>query len=313
MFNDSTNVIIAIAIHDGVYLVDFSVQTVDLTTRPTNEDRISDYVIEKLGKYRQNNTVKLIGAGLPYDLMKRSPRLCSRLWLDLDVVPISIVPRVEEHEDETDRNFWDSKLVDEQADSMARKCIMTFGPSLAPLLQVGFRGLVEVDEGFQVRLLTASDYEKTCSKATWDATMKYISSLKASKTKIAFFSSTPQGGGVALMRHALVRFAKVMGVDLCWYLCTITACLVNELTQWFRYVPKPRPGVFRITKTMHNILQGVSTADEVISAKEKNDLVGWIHENAERYWLSPGGPLRPPDEGGADVIIVSVLRVWCIL
>lgn len=46
--------------------------------------------------------------------------------------------------------------------------------------------------------------------------MKFATDLKKNGTKIAFFSATPQGGGVALMRHALVRFAKTIGVDLTW-------------------------------------------------------------------------------------------------
>jgi hypothetical protein len=46
--------------------------------------------------------------------------------------------------------------------------------------------------------------------------MAFAASLKKSNKKIAFFSSTPQGGGVALMRHALVRFAVLLGVDLKW-------------------------------------------------------------------------------------------------
>jgi hypothetical protein len=46
--------------------------------------------------------------------------------------------------------------------------------------------------------------------------MVFVKSLKEHGTKIAFFSSTPQGGGVALMRHALVRLAKLLGVDLTW-------------------------------------------------------------------------------------------------
>ena len=209
---------VAIAIHDGVYLVDFCVQPIDLSTKQTSQDGIADYVIEKIENFQKNNGCKFIGAGIPYDLMKKSPKLCSRLWLELDVVPISIAPQLEGHQMDTkESTFWDSKLVDEQADSMARKCIMNFGPSLAPLLQVGFRGLVEVDAGFQARLLTTDDYERSCGANTWGATMKYITSLMQKKTKIAFFSSTPQGGGVALMRHALVRFAKVMGVDLAWY------------------------------------------------------------------------------------------------
>lgn len=46
--------------------------------------------------------------------------------------------------------------------------------------------------------------------------MKFVDSLKAKGIKIAFFSSTPQGGGVALMRHALVRLSKLLGVNLTW-------------------------------------------------------------------------------------------------
>ncbi len=70
-------------------------------------------------------------------------------------------------------------------------------------------------------------------------------------------------------------------------------------------VPKPRPGVFRITKNIHNILQGVSHPDQRISAEEKQAIIDWITENANRYWFSEGGPLRSPEEGGADVVIVS--------
>ena len=70
-------------------------------------------------------------------------------------------------------------------------------------------------------------------------------------------------------------------------------------------VPKPRPGVFRITKNVHNILQGVSHPDQRISADEKKSILDWITENANRYWFSEGGPLRPPEEGGAHVVIVS--------
>lgn len=72
-----------------------------------------------------------------------------------------------------------------------------------------------------------------------------------------------------------------------------------------RYVPKPKPGVFRITKTNHNILQGVAQPDERITEEQKKSLGDWIRENAERYWLPRGGPLSSMSEGGADVIIVD--------
>jgi hypothetical protein len=46
--------------------------------------------------------------------------------------------------------------------------------------------------------------------------MKFATSLRKADKKIAFFSSTPQGGGVALMRHSLVRLANLLEVDLKW-------------------------------------------------------------------------------------------------
>lgn len=56
---------------------------------------------------------------------------------------------------------------------------------------------------------------------------------------------------------------------------------------------------------MHNILQGVSEPGQRLSKGEQESITGWIQDNAERYWLSEGGPLRPADEGGADIIVVS--------
>jgi hypothetical protein len=191
---------------------------------------------------------------------------------------------------------------------------------LVPLLQVGWRGVVEIDAGFRAHLGTIEDYKNTCSQASWETMMFYAKKLQANKTKVAFFSSTPQGGGFALMRHALVRFSRLIGVDLTWYVTWIPIPC-SLLDQGFLFcchkltgritVPKPRPGVFRITKNVHNILQGVSRPDQRISAKEKAAIIDWITENANRYWLSEGGPLRPPEEGGADIIIVS--RPLCLL
>lgn len=149
---------------------------------------------------------------------------------------------------------------------------------------------MNVDVAFHTRLLTIEDFQGTCGNRTWEATMKFVKELKGKGTKIAFFSSTPQGGGVALMRHALVRFAKTLGVNLLWY------------------CPKPKPGVFRITKTIHNILQGVSKPEERISADDKQQITDWIQDNATRYWFSKGGPLRRPEEGGADVIMVRLSK-----
>lgn len=284
VFSDDHTAVVALAIHDTIYLTDFSVKHIVLDDAlKLGEDLIADYIISEVEKYEHEHFVKFIGAGLPTTLKYMSQTLCSRLWLELDIVPIVMRPDDENKE----KTFWDVKRVDEQADSMARKCIMYFGPSLVPLLQVGFRGIVQTDAGFRAHLTTVQNHKDTCGSATWDTMFTYAKQLRQKKTRVAFFSSTPQGGGVALMRHALVRFARLMGVDLKWY------------------VPKPRPGVFRITKNIHNILQGVSHPDQRITSEEKQAIIDWITENANRYWFSEGGPLRPAEEGGADVVIID--------
>lgn len=84
---------------------------------------------------------------------------------------------------------------------------------------IGYGNIVDVDCRSRygvARLTNASDYENTVHPNTWTATMKFAASLKEHGTKIAFINSTPQGGGVALMRHALIRFLHSIGVDCTW-------------------------------------------------------------------------------------------------
>jgi hypothetical protein len=63
---------------------------------------------------------------------------------------------------------------------------------------------VGVDVNGRAHITTLEDYQKSCHPNTWKA------------TKIAFFNSTPQGGGVALMRHALIRFLRLISVSCEW-------------------------------------------------------------------------------------------------
>jgi hypothetical protein len=292
-FSNDQTALVALAINDGIYLTDFSVKHLDLSDgEATGRDVIADYVLKEVEDYEHKHFAKFIGAGLSATLRRVSETLCSRLWLDLDIVPITVLAeREDEDEDEEDRkgetNFWSVKRVDEQADSMVRKCIMYFGPSQAPLLQVDFRGFVQTDAGFQAHLTNLQNYKDTCGTPTWETMITYAEKLRRNKTRIAFFSSTLQGSGVALMRHALVRFARRVGVDVSWY------------------VPKPLPTALRITKNIHDVLQGVSPPSQRITSEEKKAIIHWITENAYRYWLSESGPLCPVEEGGAHVIIID--------
>jgi hypothetical protein len=53
-----------------------------------------------------------------------------------------------------------------------------------------------------------------------------------------------------------------------------------------RYVPRPKPEVFRITKNNHNILQGVDTSGCRLDAEQAQKLDDWCEQNAKRYWTS---------------------------
>ena len=81
--------------------------------------------------------------------------------------------------------------------------------------------------------------------------------------------------------------------------------LCKLLIDTLRYVPKPRPEVFRTTKHNHNILQGVADPDVRMTPEQADRFTKWINRNAERYWLVPDGPLASRSQGGADVVFID--------
>ncbi|KGO69291.1 Glycosyl transferase, family 1 [Penicillium italicum] len=282
--------VISICIRDTTYLVDSIERSFDRGKQPSAEEA-TEFVVSQLRAYGERHLEKIIGAAMPRHVADCCPRLCSRLWGELDIIPL-VLPDLSSLERYTTQApikslAWDAKTIDEQAEAMSRKCVRLFGPENVPLLQVGLMGLVEVDTDFHVRLANLEDFQKTVSPNTWAAVQHYSSDLKKRKVSVGFFSATPQGGGVALMRHALMRFSHSLDMDIKWY------------------VPKPRPGVFRVTKNNHNILQGIAGPDERLSPENRRSLTEWIEENARRYWTRPGGPLCSPSDGGADVLIVD--------
>ncbi|KAF2690849.1 glycosyltransferase family 4 protein [Lentithecium fluviatile CBS 122367] len=247
---------------------------------------LADFLIGKLKEYQEKHLYKYIGAGINQKAVQYSPQLPSRLWQELDIVPLVLddKPRPDAL---SAKRVHKHIYVDEEADTMVRKALMYFGPSSQPRLAVGYKNLVKVDCSGRVVICSADDFRNSVRDPTWKATMKYIESLKKNNVQIAFFNSTPQGGGVALMRHALIRFLRTMKVDASWY------------------VPKPKPAVFRITKNNHNILQGVADPELRLTHKQIATLDEWARSNAERFWLPEDCPLAPRSQGGADVVIVD--------
>lgn len=92
-----------------------------------------------------------------------------------------------------------------------------FGPNRDVHLTFGHRNDVEVDSNGRTQITDIASYHDTVNMdTTWAATMQYADSLRRNNIKIAFFNSTAQGGGVALMRHALIRFLRLIGVNCTW-------------------------------------------------------------------------------------------------
>jgi len=70
-------------------------------------------------------------------------------------------------------------------------------------------------------MATLEDYQRSVRDPTWRAVEKYVREMKERSIKVVFFSATPQGGGVALMRHALLRFLRLQGVHVEWCVLTL--------------------------------------------------------------------------------------------
>jgi alpha,alpha-trehalose phosphorylase (configuration-retaining) len=113
---------IGAAIHDGTYSVDFAVHQVTLEEERLDQDGvwIAEHILGELDRYRQEHVCKILGAGVIADLHKQCPMLCSRLWAELDIVPIVVTSkpllRIKNGQEMIQR-------VDELADSAARKCL----------------------------------------------------------------------------------------------------------------------------------------------------------------------------------------------
>lgn len=157
-------------------------------------------------------------------MVRLCPDIASFLWRELDII-VMVFDVLETAPAnislENDHEPGDGEIfefgVDEQADSAVRKAIMYFGPQNMPPPSIGFRNKVEVDTGGIIQLVQSlDDYSKTVSPETWKTVLHYAGALKKKKVKIAFFSATPQGGGVALMRHALIRYFKLLGIHAQW-------------------------------------------------------------------------------------------------
>ncbi|WVQ94959.1 hypothetical protein IAU59_002049 [Kwoniella sp. CBS 9459] len=190
----------------------------------------------------------------------------STLWLHVDVIPILINPSTSIF----------TKLPAPSTAASATAAISAGVKHLHPATHSATTADVDdkdhsvlVDCNGQVKLCSLLQYEQSTSPALWKRFTALASHLNENNVSISFFSATPQGGGVALMRHALLRLWKMVGLKVKWY------------------VPEGHPTVFDITKRkFHNVLQGVAPKGVELNDEDKKWFELWTEQNYESFWSS---------------------------
>ncbi|CAG8535192.1 25914_t:CDS:10 [Dentiscutata erythropus] len=305
-YNKETNEVeYSICTNDGNYSIDFEVSSIDVSDISKKEshknveyiERITKIIFEKILAYAKSQNYKIHAIGLGAHIKNRESTgqingknakallfeaqgLASKLWLEYDILPFIIGTR--------------GRSIDERACSAVRKAVIWLCPQMPgsiPRISVGYRHEVEVDLNGMIKLVDLVHYENTVCPETWKILLQLVDQLKSKGIKASFFNATPQGGGVALMRHALIRLCRLLKLDIHWY------------------VAKPRPEIFDITKRkFHNILQGVGPSDARLTQDDKDAFIAWSDNNVERFWDDEDGPIKT-----SDVIIIDDPQVCGII
>ena len=125
---DESEAAIALAIRDATYFLDFSEHHFPISEEEPTDRVITDFVIAELRNYEAEHLEKFIGIAIPNELSAKCPNLCSRAWAELDIVPLVLHGKGVHSVGWINRELWSSKTVDEQAESIARKCITFVSP-----------------------------------------------------------------------------------------------------------------------------------------------------------------------------------------
>ncbi|KZT23666.1 glycosyltransferase family 4 protein [Neolentinus lepideus HHB14362 ss-1] len=199
----------------------------------------------------------------------------SRIWLELDALPFVAPCR--------DTQF----SLEGEATAAVQRALAWLAPTSKSIVRAARRrgrsGLTPpVDANGQIRLYDLHEQTALTSPRLWSAFSALAALLKHAGARVTFFSATPRGGGVALMRHALIRLWRLAGLDVRWY------------------VPQGDASVFDITKRkFHNVLQGTNPPDVALRPADCATFERWTGWNYERFWRGAESPIR------ADVMVVD--------
>jgi len=200
---------------------------------------IQEGVISYLKNEAKRRNIKYIAVELRGHLQLRG--LISKLWFEGDIVPY-----VPQRDDGT------------HVTEVVQRLTANFNERNIVYVQVEPTNEINVSE-----LCDLEDYVGVTGGNDLELAAHLAREFKGKK--LTFINATPQGGGVALMRHALIRYYKLLGVDAHWYILT------------------PDSDVFVVTKSkFHNMLQAVSPVGTELTQEEMDLYDRWILENAQK-------------------------------
>ncbi|MCL4366685.1 glycosyltransferase [Patescibacteria group bacterium] len=200
---------------------------------------IEDKIKNEIAKISTQNH-KLVAVSFhEHELHKK---VASKLWVEEDIVSFLI----------NDKSHHSTTTLERDLKYIAT----SFDKDNVAQIRISPENEVEITD-----LVSLADYQKITSRAEYSKLLSLAKSFY--HRRLIYINATPQGGGVALMRHALIRLFRLLGVDAHWF------------------VLKPNAAVFNVTKRkFHNILQGVAAADLVLNDQDKHLYNQWIKENA---------------------------------
>lgn len=111
-----------IAVRDDTYLLDLLEH--EFAT-PATSPTAYEHIISQLKNYSDEHSEKVLGVALSRSLHKLIPALCPQLWAELDIIPIVLVeePDADATAETMTKIHFQQKTIDEQAESLARKCV----------------------------------------------------------------------------------------------------------------------------------------------------------------------------------------------
>lgn len=107
-----------------MYLVDFMEHTLSPAELDSDE-KIIQLIMDRLHEVSQDNMEKLVGIAMPIHVDARFPTLGPRLWREMDIIPLVLPEEFGQKEGGSYEELtrWSSRTIDEEAESMGRKCV----------------------------------------------------------------------------------------------------------------------------------------------------------------------------------------------